>query len=132
MGFRKSHEATGLEFPIIKKCKQPVLQTSNIPLLPKKTTQNLQVIKFLQCYIWCEHIQYSNDLKIKGKGEKKTWINTALTQIPELRSKWRNMIKNIFIMRLTTGIKMAERIPDLVPSNIRIRYVLFFNSKGQF
>lgn len=35
-----------------------------MPCSQTQTTQNLQVIKLLQCYIWCEHIQYSNDLKI--------------------------------------------------------------------
>lgn len=48
---------------------------------PAQTTENLQVIKLLQCYIWCEHIQYSNDLKTREEGDKKTtWINTDLTQ----------------------------------------------------
>ena len=52
-----------------------------MPCSKTQTTQNLQVIKLLQCYIWCEHIQYSNDLKIREGREKDTpWINTDLTQ----------------------------------------------------
>lgn len=117
--------------PLLKNANNQSSKQATLPCSQtKKKTQNLQVIKFLQRYIWCEHIQYSNDLKIGEGREKKTWINTALTQIPEPCSKWRNMIKSFFIMRQTTGIKMAERIPESVPSNVRICYVSFYNSEG--
>lgn len=50
-----------------------------MPCFQTQTIQNLQVIKLLQRYIWCEHIQYSNDLKRK-MGKEKTSINTDVTQ----------------------------------------------------
>lgn len=83
MKFRKknNHEATILEFSIYKS-NNPSCCTSDDTLLPH--TNNLQVIKLLQRYIWCEHIQYSNDLKVRQDGEKKTtWININ-TKHPEI------------------------------------------------
>lgn len=56
--------------PFTKATILPAAQVM-MPCSHTQTTRNLQVIKLLQAYIWCEHIQYSNDLKVRQDGEKK-------------------------------------------------------------
>jgi len=80
MDFRKVRKQRVWNFPLLRNTNNSFSTQETVPYSQKETTQNSQAVKFLQCDIWCEHIQYSNDLKIRRRERKKPCVNTTLTQ----------------------------------------------------